>query len=185
MAHVFPNEKNFSVIRATADEFLSAGFGASDNIFETTIDNGIFAGFTQLTIEGGGWLVCDSCNEEIKGKQYGYYVAVLGRILCEECFNDFLSHAVYYDEDAIYENRNFARTADALEDAGVEFDLLDKDNQVLSEGDQVIWYDPEKSAQDLSRVWTVDSIGDEIVRISDEYGEAECLPHELKIINKK
>jgi hypothetical protein len=46
--------------------------------------------------------------------------------------------------------------------------------------DKVIWLDPDKSARDLKRVWTIDAIvSEELIRISDENSESEVLPSEL------
>lgn len=118
MAHIQLNKKGFRVIVATAEEFLAAGFGASDNIHEDVISDGIFAGFTQLTIEGGGWLVCDSCNEEITDAEKCYYVAVLGRIFCKKCFEEWIADATYYESDRPYEERNFDYAKAMLEEAG-------------------------------------------------------------------
>lgn len=61
-------------------------------------------------------------------------------------------------------------------------EIKDRKGQKLSIGAKVIWYDPEEEARDLSRVWTVDSISDELINISDEYSEAEVLPNEIEVI---
>ena len=122
MATQFKDAMPFLVFKATADEFLAAGFGASENVHEDVITEGIFAGFSTITIEGGGWLVCDTCNEEIKGSENGYYVAVLGRILCEECFKDWLANATYYPEDFPYELKNFRYCEDMLNSARINID---------------------------------------------------------------
>jgi hypothetical protein len=60
----------------------------------------------------------------------------------------------------------------------------DKKGNEICVGDKVIWYDPDKSARDTSIEWEVFSVNPEMVRISCDYGEAEVLPEELKVITK-
>ena len=62
-----------------------------------------------------------------------------------------------------------------------EFDV-DKDGQPILKGSKVIWFDPERSARDLKRIWTVYDMGGDIVCIADDYGEAEVFPQELKVM---
>ncbi len=57
--------------------------------------------------------------------------------------------------------------------------VLDKNGTEITVGDKVIWYDPAIEARDLSRIWVIDQITDEIVYISDDFGEAEVLANEL------
>ena len=99
------NDKKFMVVKATADEFLKAGYGASDQIVESVIPDGPLAGFTQYTVLGGQYLVCDFCNEEVEKEEDCYFVAVLNQILCEKCYQDWLKTAVYYPEDTRYEKQ--------------------------------------------------------------------------------
>lgn len=61
--------------------------------------------------------------------------------------------------------------------------LKDRNGQRIFLGSCVIWHDPEKSARDLSRVWDVYDFNDEIVFISDKFGEAEVFPNELEVVN--
>lgn len=56
---------------------------------------------------------------------------------------------------------------------------FDKNNVEIKVGDKVIWYDPAVDARDLSRVWVIDRITDEIVYISDNFSEAEVFANEL------
>lgn len=67
---------------------------------------------------------------------------------------------------------------DNLEDE----EYVDRKGQPIRVGSQVIWYDPERSARDLKRVWTVDDLRGEIVYISDEISVAEVYPHELRVV---
>lgn len=48
--------------------------------------------------------ICDYCG---KPAANGYYIAVLNRWYCEDCFEDWKMTAHYYPEDADVENRNF------------------------------------------------------------------------------
>lgn len=59
-------------------------------------------------------------------------------------------------------------------------EFVDKDGQPIQKGSKVIWFDPERSARDLKRIWTVYDMGGDIVYIADDYGEAEVFPQELK-----
>lgn len=111
-------DTKFMVIEASGREFLDAGFGGSDIITEEEIMTGIFAGFTNIVIAGGKYLVCDSCNEEITDAEKCYYVAVLGRIFCEKCFEEWIADATYYESDRPYEERNFDYAKAMLEEAG-------------------------------------------------------------------
>ena len=56
---------------------------------------------------------------------------------------------------------------------------FDRNNVEIKVGDKVIWYDPAVDARDLSRVWVIDRITDEIVYISDDFSEAEVFANEL------
>lgn len=52
--------------------------------------------------------VCDHCGEQ---KEDGYYVAVLNRWFCTECYNDWYEGAINYAEfsgvEEMIENNNF------------------------------------------------------------------------------
>ena len=61
-------------------------------------------------------------------------------------------------------------------------EFVDKDGQSIQKGSKVIWFDPERSARDLKRIWTVYDMGGDIVYIADDYGEAEVFPQELKVV---
>ena len=60
--------------------------------------------------------------------------------------------------------------------------VTDKNGKELHDGDNVRWYDPDKSARDLTRIYQVYSVGEEIVIIGDGYSEAETLPNELEVV---
>ena len=62
--------------------------------------------------------------------------------------------------------------------------VKDKRGNEICVGDKVIWYDTEKSGRDTSIEWEVFSVNKEIVGISCNYGKAEVLPEELKVIMK-
>ena len=52
----------------------------------------------------GGPGICDNCNDS---SMTGYYIAVLNRWLCPECFERWKRYAKWYPEDAEIENKNF------------------------------------------------------------------------------
>ena len=56
---------------------------------------------------------------------------------------------------------------------------FDRNNVETKVGDKVIWYDPAIDARDLSRVWIIDKITDEIIYISDDFSELEVFANEL------
>lgn len=56
---------------------------------------------------------------------------------------------------------------------------FDRNNVEIKVGDKVIWCDPAIDARDLSRVWIIDKITDEIVYISDDFSESEVFANEL------
>ena len=58
-----------------------------------------------------------------------------------------------------------------------------RNGNVIAKGDKVVWYDPQTEYRDLQRVWVVDTIREDMVCISDEFGECECLPNEVAILN--
>jgi hypothetical protein len=60
--------------------------------------------------------------------------------------------------------------------------VTDRKGKQISVGVHVIWYDPQEEFRDLTRVWQVDNVSEEIVNISDEYSEAEVLPSELEVV---
>lgn len=83
MAYLVENEKKFKVIKMDHSEIL--------NTFQ------------------GSLCICDYCNKAATTKKGmgGYYIAVLNRIYCEDCFNKWLERAVNHPEDRQTELRNF------------------------------------------------------------------------------
>ncbi len=64
--------------------------------------------------------------------------------------------------------------------------IKDKFSNNLKTGDFVIWHDPDKKARDLTRIWRINEIKEEIITIYDIYSEAEVNKEELeKIIDYK
>lgn len=114
MAKVYESE--FKIIEATTEEFLEIGLGGSNEATVSQIEEGPLAGFAQISIEGGGFIICDFCNSDVtlKGEPV-YYVAVLNQILCKKCLERFISSQHPYEEDKVYENRNFDRIKSMLE----------------------------------------------------------------------
>lgn len=65
--------------------------------------------------------------------------------------------------------------------------VQDRVGTPLEVGDNVLWFDPDLTAWELNkdRVYNVDEVvNEEMVRISDEFSEAEVLPHELVALKK-
>lgn len=64
------------------------------------------------------YLICDSCNKLLNSHPQKhpivYYVAVLNRLLCAECYKDWFAHATRYEEDIPYEERYFKKYAKKL-----------------------------------------------------------------------
>ena len=58
-------------------------------------------------------------------------------------------------------------------------DTISLNGEKLEVGMKVIWNDPDESARDLSRVWTIDNINGEVISISDDCSEAEVTANEL------
>lgn len=87
MAKNVINEKGFKVIALKPDECKQIGFGFQD---ETDFE-----------------LICDDCNELINDELYVFYVCVLNGVLCKKCFQEWYESAVYYPEDARYENDKY------------------------------------------------------------------------------
>ena len=67
-------------------------------------------------------MCCDNCNSGILPSDTCYYVAVLNRIFCKECFEDWHQRATYYQEDEPSERRNYAVTASKLASIGIEIE---------------------------------------------------------------
>lgn len=118
MARQLENTK-FKVIEGEGSEFLAIGLGGSNNVQCGTIDTGIFAGFSCINIEGGQYLVCDDCCDDIKKSDICYYVAVLNRLFCKNCYEQWVADATYYQEDAETEFRNYALHQRKLERQGL------------------------------------------------------------------
>jgi len=81
-------------------------------------------------------------------------------------------------------NKRMIREFDEFDDFDEfeEEEFIDRKGQPIHKGSKVIWYDPERSARDLKRVWTVYDMEGDIVYIADDYSEAEVLPEELKVV---
>lgn len=61
--------------------------------------------------------------------------------------------------------------------------MKDRNKRTIHVMDAVKWHDPEESARDLSRIYTVYRTSGETVLIADEYSEAEVLPKELEVVS--
>lgn len=93
MAETITTDKGFTIVKVNFKEATEiCGFG-------TTINN------TPV-------LVCDRCNELIKGDSY--YIAVLNMLFDEDCFNEWHSDAIFYEEDIVYESAYARRITEIL-----------------------------------------------------------------------
>lgn len=66
-----------------------------------------------------------------------------------------------------------------------DYDYTDRNGKQIKVGSKVVWYDPEKEARDLKRIWTVVEMNGDIILIhtSDMYeSDAEVFADELKIV---
>lgn len=92
----------FLVIVGTESEFAAVGFGI-------------------LISYMGRILVCDNCNEQKTVDEKWYYIPVLNRVFCKECFDNWVKSAEHYSEDDAYEKRYF----DAYKDEFVKLGIWD------------------------------------------------------------
>lgn len=115
MAKNVVNEKGFKIIALKPDECKQIGFGFQD---ETDFE-----------------LICDNCNELINDELYVFYVSVLNRVLCKECFQEWYEDAVYYPEDARCENCKYENVKSLIESSGLSFGFKNIDyNTIVSYG---------------------------------------------------
>lgn len=175
-------KSKFKVIEATPQEFLSIGLGGSNNVQVSEIKEGPLAGFSSIDIEGGEFLICDFCNAQLLEEPVCYYIAVFNQIMCKQCFERHVANAKYYQEDKPYESRNYYGMLAMLEEAGL-WKVSDKEGNVLSKGDKVIWTDPETGESAAYEVY--DEPYEDIVKLSNEYGDCEALPEECVIIKEQ
>lgn len=90
MAVRVENEKGFLVITMSVQEAVDVcHFGFAE---------------TELT---DGCLICDNCNADLKDESLVYYVPVLNRLFCTECYKEWYATATRYDEDIPYEEKYF------------------------------------------------------------------------------
>lgn len=115
-------DSKFLVIEAKGSEFLAAGFGGGPVEDCGVITSGVFEGFSLINVGTGGYLVCDCCNSEINAGDTCYYVSVLNKIMCEDCFVRWHSSAKYYPEDVPFERKNYDYTKHKLEVSHFGFD---------------------------------------------------------------
>lgn len=58
----------------------------------------------ELFAKVGGYGICDYCNTPA---EKGYYIAVLNKWYCPDCYAEFCNRAKYYQEDAVTEKESY------------------------------------------------------------------------------
>lgn len=96
MAKKIKTEKGFLVIKLNMDEAESIGFGL------------------------GGACICMDCNGLCDNDIY--YIAVLNDTMCEECYNEYMEEATYYDGDSRIEQRNYDFYISMLKHKGIKIE---------------------------------------------------------------
>lgn len=101
MAVRVENKKGFLVIAMTISEAIhDYNFGVTN------------------TERAECYLICDNCNKLLNVSPLKhpivYYVAVLNRLLCAECYKEWYANATRYNEDIPYEERYFNKYAKKL-----------------------------------------------------------------------
>lgn len=115
MAKNVVNEKGFKVIALKPEECKQVGFGFQD---ETDFE-----------------LICDNCNELINNELYVFYVCVLNRVFCKECFQNWYEDAVRYPEDTRYEDNKYELIKSLIENRGLSFGFKNVDyNTIIGYG---------------------------------------------------
>lgn len=56
--------------------------------------------------------ICDSCADPLLGENY--YAGVLNSMLCDSCYKKWTDRAVFYEEDAPYENKCIDRVKEKI-----------------------------------------------------------------------
>jgi len=88
MAKIIENPKGFKVIEISRSELVGR------------------------LAEYGSVGICDSCGStDING----FYIAVLNQWFCPKCYEEWMKRAVYYHEDADFENSRFELYKDIFE----------------------------------------------------------------------
>lgn len=79
MAQIVSNEKEFKVIHVETLDMWAIGSPAK----------------------------CDYCTADMATPDGGYYIAVLNKIYCPQCYKRWLSEACRHPQDAPIEDRNY------------------------------------------------------------------------------
>lgn len=65
----------------------------------------------ELFAKVGRYGICDFCNNP---SETGYYIAVLNKWYCPECYSEFCERSKHYGEDDKIEKKNYERYAKML-----------------------------------------------------------------------
>lgn len=101
MAKNVINEKGFKVIALTPKECGLIGFGIIYDLFYE--------------------LICDSCNELLNEHKEVYYIPVLNRVFCKDCFVKWYESAKVYPENKRYETQYYDYVVSNITNKGCEF----------------------------------------------------------------
>lgn len=80
---------------------------------------------------GDRFVVCDNCNKDISEKSY--YIPVLNRCLCKECYDEFIENVKHYKEDARYELFYYNKYAKILNLPNIKFEDLKFDEHDIDD----------------------------------------------------
>lgn len=98
-------------------------------------------------------------------------------------YENILGAASQFNERIVYDDGEYVLTANntmIVLYQYINIILKDKLGNDIEIGDEVIWVDPDIEGRDLNRVWTIFDIqSEELVKIEDDFSEAEVLPSEL------
>lgn len=87
MAEIVNNKQGFRIIKMNYEDLRTVGFGH----------------------------ICDNCGNLLTKPNEIYYVAVLNRAFCKNCYKHWICNAYRYTEDIPYEERNFEFYAKQLD----------------------------------------------------------------------
>lgn len=85
------------------------------------------------------------------------------------------------DHAEAFKREEIKRLYNAMREMGGEMDARDCWGYPLKVGQRVLWFDPETGNRSEYEVYQIHS--SEMVKLSNDYGECEAMPHECKILS--